>query len=412
MTWGLRGERHGLRGRCALALCGAIAVVLAGGAVARAAAYDIYYDSGKAEGSSGVRDIWRMNPDGTGQAEFLPGGELPSWSTSPAGALKMAYIDASGTDFTPASPHCEAGEPTGGAVYVVNQDATSPTFIDGSCGDAAISPDGTRVALANAVEGIDSVSVADPASITQVVAVPNQTACNMAENGVDDDAECGMGYRPAWNGAGTIDYLGDEDYWSLPSSGTSSDPTLVADGSSIGGYGADGMAVDPANGDLVVSAVETMSGGVGDSLYLIAPGGSTGTLIASPPAGHGYDWPAVSPDGTTVAFEDDVLSSDPAVSTIDTVPIGGGAVKDVTPTDTTAADPAFGPPAGNQTLSGTVTDAGGNAVANVTVLITGVPPTTGSSSATTNASGQFSASLPAGQYLVETAPPGQDGNTS
>ena len=63
------------------------------------------------------------------------------------------------------------------------------------------------------------------------------------------------------------------------------------------------------------------------------------------------------------------------------------------------------------TLTGTVKDAAGQGIGNVSILIRSLAGSGSTTTATTDATGTFKADLAAGQYVVETAPPGQ-GNTN
>ena len=383
------------------------AILVAGSAqAAHAAGSAIYYSSQR--NSPGQPNIWRMNTDGSSQEQFVAGGSEPSWS---ADGQKMIYLAGS------SYPHCLANGSTGGGITIVGPDGQNPKNLNGTCGDARISPDGTHVAYLTGGSGagdpvlLKVLSVANPNAPVKIVNTPNESACATGL-GPKYQGACDFATEPSWIGNTALAYSNDESdfgggIWSLPSSGTSSSPAQLAEAGpqNVMNYGIDGLAVNPSGTKMAVSTnLETNNP---EDIRVIQFGGSTGSVAAAAPSGHNYRFPQWSPDGGTIVFED----VGPSGTTIDSVPAGGGAVTVLTPNDTTATDPTFGPAAPGLSLQGIVTDKAGAGLAGVRVLIAGKANdgTLVSTDETTNSSGQWSVTEPAGTYTVQPrgVPPSQ-----
>jgi hypothetical protein len=331
--------------RWAIVLVASAALMALNPHAARASSnYDIYYDS--LASGTGDRDIWVMNANGSDPQEFIADGMQPSWSTT-ATTPVMVFQNSIDTQ----SAHCEANSATGGPLDVVGLDAANPTTVAtnglGVCGDVRISPDGTQIVYANST-GVSVQSIANPSANATLVPVPNQQSCYKA---TDTSEACSFALDPSWINESTVAYDNGAGpgMFSISTSGTSNLPTAITnpgtfpDGTAWE-YPAEGDAVNPAGNEIAIATWAPT--GSGDNLgnegiYVVALGGSIGTEVAAAPSGHTYDWPQWSPDGSTIVFEDDTAGQ--PVSTIDSVPAGGGAVTVLTPGDTTAQNPSFGP---------------------------------------------------------------------
>ncbi len=383
-----------------------ILVGVAGASPASAVGLSIYYDSQRGD-AAGQPGIWSMDVNGNNQKGFVPGGSEPSWSSD---GSKMIYINGR-------QPHCSTQGSSGGTVVLVDTSGAHPQNLTGVCGDARLSPDGTHVVFASGPDGVAVMALANPtSSITDLVAVPNQDQCNTDLLGPPArQTACSFGTDASWAGNGTVVYSDDTaeggGLWSVPAAGGSSDPVSFANDQSAGGidYGSSGMSVDATGTKAVVS--DGMNGDVGASLYVVPMGGSAGTEIARAPAGHAYVFPQWSPDGSTIVFEDQFLSADHSqrLSTIDTVPAGGGTASVLTPGDTTATDPAFGPARSSTAIRGAVTDETETPpIPAVGISVQATGPGGVAAQAVTDANGSYELDLPPGTYTV--APVGGNPN--
>ena len=367
---------------------------------ARAAAgLGITYDSQRND-SSGQPGIWMMNSDGSHQAGFVAGGSEPSWS---ADGAKMVYLANS------TAPHCLANGSTGGGITIVGPDGRNPQNLNGTCGDARISPDGTHVAFltggscASDPILLKVLSAANPNFPAQIVPVPH-SFLTMCRSGVGSTriGACEFAAEPSWILSGAVAYANDTSLggglWSLPATGGSNTPTLIADDNTPGGlnYGISGESVNPTGTKIAVST--NFNSNAPESISVIPLGGSTGTVVATAPAGHNYVFPQWSPDGSTIVFEDDGPGN---ASRIDTVPATGGIPTVLTPNDPTARNPTFGPPPNTGGISGTVVDDVGDVPLSEGGVVVQATASNGqTTTATTDGNGQYKLSLPPATYTV------------
>ncbi len=396
------GTRGPVRGRAArrvrtgAAIGAAVTCLLAClPSAANAAGLAIYYDSQRSD-AAGQPGIWMMNADGSGQQGFVPGGSEASWSSD---GTKMIYLASS------ISPHCLNNGATGGAIEMVGPDGQNPTNLGGACGDARISPDGTHVAYESAPDSLSVLSVSNPNSPTLLVPVvplsPQAIACEAAlpSNRV---TACAFATEPSWLKSTTVVYSDDTGegggLWSYPAGGAAA-PTQVADDNSPNGinYGISGESVSPAGTEVAIST--SLNTNNPESIMVIPVGGSTGPFIATAPANHNYVFPQWSPDGSTIVFEDDNLLNN--TSTIDSVPAGGGAITVLTPNDTTAHNPTFGPAQNTHKLTVTTLDDQLNAIPDQNIQVVGVGQNT---TVSTGPAGTVTLDETPGSYTVEPVP--------
>jgi hypothetical protein len=352
----------------------------------------IYYDT--ARSGTGQSEIWRMNLDGSSQQLFITGGSEPSWSSD---GTKMLYLATN-------IPHCLNNGVTGGGMFIVGPNGQNPTSLGaGACGDARISPDGTQVAYESAPDVLSVLKVANPSSPTQIVPVPPGGPTITCETtlGNNHETACSFATEPSWLGSSTVVYSDDTSegggLWSFPSSGAGTVPNSIANNGMPNGlnYGISGESVDPSGTKVAVSTnLETNNP---ESIYVIPVGGSTGTEVAAAPAGHNYVYPQWSPDGSTIVFEDD----GPGGTTIDSVPSGGGAIKQLTPNDMTARNPTFGPAASTHALTISTVDDQLVAIPDETVQVVGGGQST---TISTGPSGTVTLDDVPGNYTVEPVP--------
>jgi WD40-like Beta Propeller Repeat len=399
-TPGPVGGRAARRARTGVAIAAAGACLLVClPSVAHAAGLEIYYDSQRSA-PAGQPGIWMMNADGSGQQGFVPGGSEASWSQD---GTKMIYLAAA------SSPHCLNNGVTGGAIEMVGPDGQNPIQLGGACGDARISPDGTHVAYESAPDSLSVLSVSNPNSPTLLVPVPSGSQKAIACEGALPSTRvtaCSFATEPSWLGSSTVVYSDDTSegggLWSYPAGGAAS-PTQVADDNSASGinYGISGESVSPNGTEVAISTNLDSVTNAPESIMVIPVGGSTGPFIATAPANHNYVFPQWSPDGSTIVFEDDNLLS--STSTIDSVPAGGGAVTVLTPNDTTARNPAFGPAQSTHKLTITTLDDQLNAIPDENVQVVGVGQNT---TVSTGPAGTVTLDEAPGSYTVEPVPAG------
>ena len=370
---------------------------MAAAAPASAANVSIYYDSQRSD-AAGQPGIWSMDVGGQNQKGFVPNGSEASWSSD---GTKMIYI--AGTQ-----PHCSTFGSSGGTVVLVDSAGTHAQQLTGVCGDARLSPDGTHVAYAAGPDVVADFSVAHPTSGPTLVPVPDQDKCNLDFVGPPArQTACSFGTDTSWAGNATVAYSDDTGegggLWSVPAAGGNTDPVSFADDQSAGGidYGNTGMSIDRGGTRAVVSS--QLNTDTGTSVYVVSKGATAGTEIARAPAGHDYEFPQWSPDGSMIVFEDDFLSADHSqrLSRIDSVSAGGGKVTVLTPGDTTAHNPTFGPARSSTTIRGTVTDETDSPPVpadGITVEATGTHGI--AARAITNQSGEYELELQPGTYTV------------
>ncbi len=365
-----------------LALALVASAVQASAAAASASGTAIYYDSPG-------QGIALMNLDGSQQRQFVAGGSEPSWS---ADGTKMVYLVASST------PHCQSSGSSGGPIKMVDGNGANPVTLGGACGGARISPDGTHVTYASSPDQVSVLSVAAPQSTVRLVTVPDIQQCAVAL-GSNRRTACEFGTEPSWAASSTVVYSDDTSQggglWSLPSAGGTNVPASFADDNSGGGidYGISGLAINPANSSQAV--VSSQLGTANANLYLIPAGGATGTEIASAPAGHSYVFPQWSPDGSTIAFEDDGPGN---TTTIHTVPAAGGAVSAPL---ATGRNPAFGPAQNTHRLTVRTVDESLNPIPDQNVTLTSGGQST---TISTGPTGTATLDEPIGAYTVVSSP--------
>lgn len=222
---------------------------------------------------SGDRQIFAMNPDGSGQTNLSndPGSDdfSPAWS--PVGT-RIAFVSARTGDQD---------------IWVMSADGSAQTDVTNDPGadySPTWSPDGTQIAFASDRSGNSEIWTmgADGSNLQQFTSDP----------GTDD--------RPAWSPDGatmlwTSDRTGDNEIFEQNADGTGFAANLTNDA----GKADDDAAWSP-DGSTV--AFDSDRGGT-PQIYLMNPDGSAQTRLTATSNGAGLD-PVFAPDqGSRVAFE-------------------------------------------------------------------------------------------------------------
>lgn len=313
-----------LRRLAILALVAATSV-LAPAAASAASSYLVYYDSQQSPAG-----LWAMNTDGSNKHSVAPGYYGSTWSNN----LQVGAFQNNPETFCSVSS-------SGGEVY-----ASDPSFnltaLTGTCGDNYISPDGSQVMYAPGPAVIAFASVANPGQTTE----PTWTACYNSSNcgGVGPGGEAAP-FSFAWVNSHEIAFAdGDSGvpYRLLTAPATGGTATFItpsASGSVSWGFG---TAVNPGGTEIVGGADSPSDAPGAVSLYEVPVGGGPGSVLVTAPANHEYQNPEFSPDGKYIVFED-INENNGGTTSVDIVPAGGGTPTVISGTDTTAANPSFGP---------------------------------------------------------------------
>jgi Tol biopolymer transport system component len=247
-------------------------------------------------------DIWTVDPDGTNAQQITTGSareDQPNWSPD---GTQIAFVTTRADPNPGTCSRCiweiDVMDADGTDTRVVVPGSSFPATFSG--GEAAWSPDGTRIAFA---DGLNLWTIATDGTDKRLV--PSSTT-----------AECRAihGRAPvAWSPDGTR-LLSNGDYECFDSPDPASFIVTIASGLTSVTYNAGELTHDdwsPDGGSILLGAYAGGHGG----LQTRGPGGITYLTPCCTAYADGYGGnTAWSPDGTTVVFRrDDVSGNSPSV---------------------------------------------------------------------------------------------------